>query len=46
MARPNYLPFGGLLMARLQSQLTDIRNIAKRGELDDVPIGDQALPAV
>lgn len=46
MARPNHLAFGGLLVARLQSQLTDVRNIAQRGELDDVTSGGQALPAV
>ncbi|BAK76497.1 hypothetical protein NH8B_2111 [Pseudogulbenkiania sp. NH8B] len=47
MERPNHLAFGGLLVSRLRAELTDIRNIGQRGELDEVISGSgQGLPAI
>ncbi|UGA40345.1 hypothetical protein JOS77_14065 [Chromobacterium haemolyticum] len=44
--RPNHLALGVHLVARLRAEITGVRTIEQRGEMDDLVTGNQISPAL
>lgn len=44
--RPNHLALGAHLVARLRAEITGVRTIEQRGEMDDLSSGSQISPAL